>query len=90
MRAFLEKELSLYDGREGHSAYIAFGGRVYDVTNSFLWKGGKHQVLHSAGRDLTREMETAPHGADLLERVPLVGYLKQVFYDKEKREGSVI
>ena len=77
MKQFSEEELSLYDGRDGRPAYIAYEGKVYDVTTSFLWKGGRHQVLHYAGRDLTKELENAPHGSDLLERVPVVGILRE-------------
>jgi predicted heme/steroid binding protein len=40
-----------------------------------LWKKGLHQVLHTAGADLTTEIDSAPHGADLLERFPVVGML---------------
>jgi predicted heme/steroid binding protein len=76
MRRFSREELSRCDGREGRPACIAFQGNVYDVTQSFLWKGGEHQVLHSAGRDLSGELSAAPHGADLLDRVPVVGILE--------------
>jgi predicted heme/steroid binding protein len=58
-------------------AYIAYRGVVYDVSNSFLWKKGEHQVLHQAGRDLTVELVTAPHGTELLDRVPMIGTLKE-------------
>jgi predicted heme/steroid binding protein len=71
------EELSRYTGKDGNLAYIAYRGIVYDVTESFLWKNGKHQVLHEAGRDLTEELDDAPHGPNLLERVPVVGKLKK-------------
>lgn len=48
---------------------------MYDVSSSFLWKNGNHQVLHNAGKDLTDSLEEAPHGVDLLERFPVVGTL---------------
>lgn len=38
---------------------------------------GRHQVLHTAGADLTASLDQAPHGADLLERVPVVGMLSE-------------
>jgi len=31
----------------GNSAYIAYNGKVYEVSGSFLWKNGEHQVTHS-------------------------------------------
>lgn len=67
-RKFRKVELSLYNGKNGAPAFIAYKGRVYDVSNSFLWLGGVHQVLHSAGTDLTGSLAGAPHGEDLLER----------------------
>jgi predicted heme/steroid binding protein len=38
-------------------------------------KGGRHQALHEAGRDLTDVLDEAPHGPDLLERVPATGII---------------
>jgi len=53
-----------------------YKGKVYDVSASFLWKDGNHQVLHSAGVDLTDAIEQAPHGEDVLEKFPVVGVLR--------------
>lgn len=75
MREFTPEELEKFDGISG-PAYVACEGRVYDVSESFLWRDGRHQVTHRAGRDLTPELEKAPHGRELLERFPLVGTLK--------------
>ncbi len=75
MRRFTLEDLARYDGKDGRPAYIAYGGRVYDVSGSFLWQGGRHQVLHDAGTDLTAALDQAPHGEDLLERFPVVGLL---------------
>jgi predicted heme/steroid binding protein len=49
---------------------------VYDLSGSFLWHDGSHQVLHDAGVDLTDAMEQAPHSRDVLEKFPLVGRLR--------------
>ena len=75
-KEFSAKELSQYDGTEGRPVYIAHKGRVIDVTNSKLWKTGKHMNRHSAGRNLTEEFKNAPHGLDVLDRYPQVGVLK--------------
>ncbi len=75
MREITLDELRTSDGREGRPAWISYAGRVYDVTGSFLWRGETHQALHEAGRDLPAELESAPHGAEFVERFPVVGQL---------------
>lgn len=77
MRRFTKKELAQYDGKDGKPAFIAFEGRVYDVSRSFLWQDGRHQVLHTAGVDLSASLVQAPHGADLLERCSVIGVLEE-------------
>ena len=74
MRAFTKEELAKYDGSNG-IAYVACCGKVYDVSQSFLWQRGRHQVVHRAGRDLTEVLKGAAHGAELLERFRVVGRL---------------
>jgi predicted heme/steroid binding protein len=73
-KSFTKEELRKYDGSNG-AAYIAFEGRVYDVSRSFHWKKGIHQVTHRAGCDLTKALKQAPHSADMLDRFPVVGEL---------------
>jgi predicted heme/steroid binding protein/uncharacterized membrane protein len=75
-REFTLEELREFDGAQGKPAYIVFEGRVIDVSASKHWCHGHHMVAHRAGRDLSREIETAPHGAEVLERFPQVGALK--------------
>lgn len=72
---FTHDELGCYDGKNGAPVYIAYKGRVYDVSRSFLWQEGQHQVLHTAGADLTDCLAQAPHGEDLLKKFPVVGVL---------------
>ncbi len=74
-RTITPEELAKNDGRNGNRAYIAFKGKVYDVTDSALWSGGDHMGAHEAGKDLTGEIDAAPHGPENLSRVPLVGLL---------------
>ncbi len=76
-KLFTPEELAKFDGAKGRPAYVAYQGTVYDVSESFLWKGGKHQGLHRAGKDLTSELARAPHGADFLERFPVVGRMRE-------------
>lgn len=73
-KVFTKEELRKYDGSNG-VAYIAFRSKVYNVSQSFHWKRGIHQVVHRAGCDLTEVLEQAPHGADMLDRFPIVGEL---------------
>jgi len=77
MKRFSKEELARYNGKNGAPAYIAYKGKVYDVSNSFQWRSGRHQVLHNAGEDLTDALEQAPHGTDMLERLPIVGTLHE-------------
>jgi len=75
MRVFTREELRKYTGRDGAPVYFACNGKVYDASASWHWRRGKHQVLHEAGRDLTDSLPHAPHGEDLLGRLPVVGIL---------------
>jgi predicted heme/steroid binding protein len=74
MKVFTREELKKYDGSKG-IAYVAYAGKVYDVSRSFQWQKGVHQVTHYAGCDLTDALKQAPHGADRLEKFPIVGEL---------------
>jgi predicted heme/steroid binding protein len=78
MKEFTEEELAQYNGKNGNPVYVAYKRKVYDVSASFLWKDGTHQVLHSAGVDLTDALEQAPHDEDVLEKFPVVGILHGV------------
>jgi predicted heme/steroid binding protein len=75
MRRFTREELANCDGQNGAPCHLAFEGKVYDLSRSFLWQRGRHQVRHLAGVDYTGGLNEAPHGADLLERFPVVGVL---------------
>lgn len=74
-RKLTVEELKQYDGKNGKPAYIAYKGKVYDVTDNFLWQDGDHQGQHAAGKDLTEDLANAPHGEENLERVKLIGIL---------------
>jgi predicted heme/steroid binding protein len=77
MKIFTVKDLAQYNGKNGKPTYVAYKGKVYDVTNSFLWKDGRHQVLHNAGTDLTTAIEQAPHSGDVLAKYRVVGVLQE-------------
>jgi len=71
------KELKRYNGRNGEKAYVAFRGKVYDVTESSFWKEGQHEEMHSAGEDLTEMLADAPHGDEVFEQMPVVAMLQE-------------
>jgi predicted heme/steroid binding protein len=75
LRKFTLKELAEYNGQGGKPAYIAYKGKVYDVSASSFWLDGDHLGTHQAGKDLTEDLEVAPHGDETLERTKLVGML---------------
>ncbi len=72
---FTLEELAEYNGTGGKPAYVACKGKVYDVSASSFWLDGDHFGAHQAGKDLTEELEMAPHGVEVLERTKLVGVL---------------
>jgi predicted heme/steroid binding protein/uncharacterized membrane protein len=71
------QELKRMDGKDRNPVCIAFQGKVYDVSQSDLWKTGTHMARHASGQDLSGEMEVAPHGADVLDKFSQVGILKK-------------
>ncbi len=71
------EELIANNGKDGKPIYIAFGGKIYDVTKSPLWSKGLHMNRHPSGKDLTGEISAAPHGTEVLERYLQVGFLKK-------------
>ena len=73
---FDANSLSQFDGKGGNKTYVAYQGKVYDVSESTFWEEGDHLALHFAGKDLTEEMDSAPHGTDVMDRFPQVGVLK--------------
>jgi predicted heme/steroid binding protein/uncharacterized membrane protein len=72
---FTPQDLAAHTGAAGRPVYIAFQGKVYDVSGSPLWEGGRHMGAHGAGADLTGEFEDAPHGEEVFERYPQVGVI---------------
>ena len=77
MQEFDIAELEKYDGNNGRPVYVAYKGKVYDVSGSKLWRGGLHMKRHHAGQDLTVDIQGAPHEPAVLGRYPQVGTLKK-------------
>lgn len=77
MREYTMEEIAKANGQSGQPALVVYDGKVYDVSKSDLWMDGNHQESHQAGRDLTVEMNEAPHDEEVLTRYPQVGVLKK-------------
>jgi predicted heme/steroid binding protein/uncharacterized membrane protein len=75
MNTFDPESLARYNGKEGRPVFVAHKGRVIDVSASKFWRTGLHMNRHPAGRDLTADIEAAPHGPEVLDRYPQVGTL---------------
>ena len=69
--------LALRNGQDKPQIWVAFKGRIYDVTESRLWKNGKHYE-HWAGQDLTDELKDAPHSDQVFAKFEVVGRLVTV------------
>jgi len=90
MKEITSEELLSFNGKDGKSVYIAFQGKVYDVSKSPLWSKGLHMNRHPSGKDLTGAISAAPHGTEVLERYPQVGILKKGAPEELKHLPSVL
>ena len=76
LKEFSREELATFNGENGQPVYIAHDNKVYDVSESKLWKTGSHMRRHQAGTDLTEEIGGAPHDIEVFEKFRQVGTLK--------------
>jgi predicted heme/steroid binding protein len=73
IKKFNEKSLAEFDGTDPEKpAYVAYKGKVYDVTGNPLFIDGLH-FEHTAGMDLTEDMDEAPHSDKVMEELTVVG-----------------
>lgn len=70
------QELESNNGKNGKPAWFAYQGKVYDVSQSSFWLDGQHMGMHDAGKDLTEELDMAPHNVENFDRVKFVGELE--------------
>jgi len=77
MKEIDTEELKRMNGKDGKPVCIAFGGKVYDVSESPHWNTGIHMARHPSGQDLTREIGPAPHGTEVFDTFSQVGILKK-------------
>ncbi len=76
MKKFTKEELAKFDGLEGRAPYVAYLGKVYDMTRMPEADHGDH-FGHPFGRDHTDEMDDAPHGDNVIFDYPVVGELEE-------------
>lgn len=72
--SYTKSQLALRNGVEKDEVWIAYRGKIYDVTKSRLWKNGTHYE-HWAGQDLTDELKDAPHTERVFEKFEVIGIL---------------
>jgi predicted heme/steroid binding protein/uncharacterized membrane protein len=84
MKEFDADELAGFNGEDGNPTYIAYDGKVYDVSESKLWRKGQHMNRHRSGDDLTSDMQAAPHDFNVLERFPQVGIFKKAEVEEQQ------
>ena len=72
---FSKQQLALRNGQDKPEIWVAYLGLIYDVSESRLWKNGKHYE-NWAGQDLTEELVDAPHTESVFAKFTVVGKLK--------------
>lgn len=75
MKIYTRQQLALRNGQDKPEIWIAYQGVIYDVTNSKMWRNGKHYE-HWAGQDLTEELVDAPHNNKVFEKFMAIGHLE--------------
>jgi predicted heme/steroid binding protein len=76
LKTFTLEQLQRFDGTGEKPIYVAYKGKVYDLSTSPLFQGEKRMRCHLAGKDLTKDIDIAPHGEDLVFKFPVVGRLE--------------
>jgi predicted heme/steroid binding protein len=67
-------QLALRNGSDRPEIWVGYKGYIYEVTNSRLWRNGKHYE-HWAGQDLTDEFPDAPHTETVFDKFKAIGKL---------------
>ncbi|HEY0057139.1 MAG TPA: cytochrome b5 domain-containing protein [Pedobacter sp.] len=71
---YTKNQLALRNGQDKPEIWVAYKNVIYDVSESRLWKNGKHYE-HWAGQDLTEELKDAPHTVTVFEKFKAIGKL---------------
>jgi predicted heme/steroid binding protein len=75
IKTYTKQQLALRNGQDRDEIWVAYQGKIYDVTASRLWKKGQHYE-HWAGQDLSHELPDAPHTEEVFERYKQIGILR--------------
>lgn len=75
LKEFDKKTLAQFEGVNNPKKYIAVNGFVYDITNNSHWKNNHHGYL--PGKEYSNEINNAPHGKKVLEKLKIVGTYKK-------------
>lgn len=75
LKEFSRSQLALRNGQDREEIWVAYQGIIYDVSESRLWRNGKHYE-HWAGQDLTDELPDAPHTEKVFKKFKAVGKVK--------------
>lgn len=74
IKTYTRSQLALRNGQDRDEIWVAYQRKIYDVTDSKLWRNGKHYE-HWAGQDLTEELPDAPHTAEVFKKFNQIGVL---------------
>ena len=72
--SYTKAQLALRNGQDKPEVWVAYKGKIYDVSRSRLWYTGKHYE-HWAGQDLTEELADAPHTETVFDKFEWIGWL---------------
>lgn len=75
LQEYTKSQLALRNGHDKPEVWIAYKGKIYDVSRSRLWHIGTHYE-HWAGQDLTDELPDAPHTETVFDKFEVIGILK--------------
>jgi len=74
MQTYSKNQLALRNGQDKDEIWVAYKGKIYDVSKSRLWRKGMH-YKHWAGQDLTAELTHAPHLDNVFDKFECIGIL---------------
>jgi predicted heme/steroid binding protein len=76
VQVYTKQQLARRNGQDKPEIWVALNGLIYDVTESRMWRNGKHYE-HWAGQDLTDELKDAPHTETVFSKFNVVGELQK-------------